>query len=170
MNAKRLTHICATYVPTAQNEVKIKSLQERSDPDQIRPDQASSKPSDAPAMELSHFQFPVVGKARTWFAPKARDAEWRTAFPALDVTAEYRKAYAWLQANPTKRKTPRGMSHFLFAWLERAQNRGAVTPIRPEVTNKAVADLAASTARRLASQRQVTPATAEELAELRRHS
>ena len=168
MNAKRLTHICTTYVPTGQNEVKIKSLQERSD--QIRPDQASSKPSDAGAMELTQFQFPVVGKVKVWFVPKARDTEWRTAFPGLDITAEFRKVYAWLQANPTKRKTPRGMPHFLFGWLERAQNRGSVSPIRPAVVNREVADLAESTERRLASQRKVTPATAEELAALRRHA
>lgn len=68
------------------------------------------------------FQFPVVGKTKVWFAPKARDTEWRTCFTGIDVTVEYRKAYAWLQANPTKRKTPRGMSHFLYGWLERAQN------------------------------------------------
>jgi hypothetical protein len=87
-------------------------------------------------MELTPYQFPVVGKSTTWFAPRARDAEWRAAFPGLDVTAEYRKAYAWLQANPTKRKTPRGMAHFLFGWLERAQNSGRTgvasgTPYRP---------------------------------------
>jgi hypothetical protein len=155
MNAKRLTHICATGEVTGQKE-KSDLV---SDPES---DSASSRQSDAPAMELTQFQFPVVGKARVWFAPKARDAEWRKAFPFLDVTAEYRKAYAWLQANPTKRKTPRGMSHFLFGWLERAQNRrgGTVTPIAP-------VDLVASTDRKLAATRTVTPATPEQIAELR---
>jgi hypothetical protein len=46
------------------------------------------------------------------------------AFPGVDVPAEYLKADSWLAANPTKRKTPRGMPKFLNGWMERAQNRG----------------------------------------------
>lgn len=114
MNAKRLTHICVTGEPTGQKEKSDLVLSD--------PESASSRQSDAPAMETTQFQFPVVGGTKVWFAPKARDTEWRTAFPGIDVTAQYRLAYAWLQSNPTKRKTPRGMSHFLFGWLERAQN------------------------------------------------
>ena len=38
-------------------------------------------------------------------------------------TEEARKALAWLQANPGRRKTPRGMPRFLFGWMERTQNR-----------------------------------------------
>lgn len=51
-------------------------------------------------------------------------AEWRQAFPALDVVAELAKAHAWEIANPGRRKTPRGRARFLHGWLERCQDRG----------------------------------------------
>lgn len=201
MNAKRLTHICATNEPMAQKEETTSSLQERSD---LRSDQASSKPSDARAMEaLTPYQFPVVGREKVWFAPKARDSEWRSVFTGIDVTAEYRKAYAWLQANPTKKKTARGMAHFLYGWLERAQNNQKSAPqdarchfhrapgtlrkrppmgfvdtcpeckharagtVRREGDPSSIADLAAATEAKLARDRKLTPATPEQIAELK---
>lgn len=45
-------------------------------------------------------------------------------FPGLDVLGETRKAEAWLQANPGRWKTPRGIARFLFSWLERANDWG----------------------------------------------
>jgi len=44
------------------------------------------------------------------------------AHPKLDVPGECRRAALWLEANPTKRKTDRGMLKFLTAWLMRANN------------------------------------------------
>jgi hypothetical protein len=49
---------------------------------------------------------------------------WRSAFPGLDVTGEVRKAAAWCEANPSKRKTFRGIPNFLVSWLSRAQDKG----------------------------------------------
>jgi hypothetical protein len=49
---------------------------------------------------------------------------WKQAYPGVDVRAEIRKAHAWEQANPTRRKTPRGRMRFLNSWMERAQNDG----------------------------------------------
>lgn len=50
--------------------------------------------------------------------------EWATIYPGVDVMAEVRKADAWLKANPTKRKTARGMPKFLNNWLARTQDSG----------------------------------------------
>lgn len=47
-------------------------------------------------------------------------AEYRKAYPAVDVLAELRKARAWSVSNPTKRKTRRGVAKFLNAWVSRA--------------------------------------------------
>jgi hypothetical protein len=51
-------------------------------------------------------------------------AEWAAAYPGVDVMAEARKALAWVNANPTKRKTARGMAKFLLGWMSRQQDRG----------------------------------------------
>lgn len=40
----------------------------------------------------------------------------------LDIMAELKKAAMWLEANPSRRKTPKGMPRFINAWMERSQN------------------------------------------------
>lgn len=74
------------------------------------------------------LSFPVTGKnGGTWPLSQAYLGELQTAFPALDILAEARKARAWIVGNPSRRKTPRGMTRFLYGWMERCQNRGAAT-------------------------------------------
>ncbi|RMH40934.1 MAG: DUF4373 domain-containing protein, partial [Gammaproteobacteria bacterium] len=45
--------------------------------------------------------------------------EWRAAVPGVDVLAELRKMRLWLDANPSKRKTPKGIRRFVASWLSR---------------------------------------------------
>lgn len=51
---------------------------------------------------------------------EAEIAEYRTAYPRIDVVSELRKVRAWCMANPSKRKTARGVARFLNSWLDRA--------------------------------------------------
>lgn len=53
---------------------------------------------------------------------KAR--EWQVLFPAVDVKQELNKMQAWSDANPSKRKTKRGVERFIVNWLSREQDRG----------------------------------------------
>lgn len=69
--------------------------------------------------------FPVDGRVREFHVTARLFATHSQAFPSLDVMSEYRKALGWIQSNPEKRKTVRGMPTFLFRWLNRAQDRGA---------------------------------------------
>lgn len=48
------------------------------------------------------------------------------AYPAVDVFAELSAMAMWCDANPKKRKTPRGIKQFITSWLKRAadQERG----------------------------------------------
>ena len=45
----------------------------------------------------------------------------RKAYPLTSVEKEVTKARAWLEGNPTKKKTRRGMKKFLNGWMARAQ-------------------------------------------------
>ncbi|MBS6447540.1 MAG: hypothetical protein KH382_08105 [Clostridiales bacterium] len=47
---------------------------------------------------------------------------WQSAYPAVDVLGDLKKMRAWLDANPTRRKTARGIKRFIVGWLERSQN------------------------------------------------
>lgn len=49
---------------------------------------------------------------------------WRNTYPAVDVEQELRRMIAWLDSNPTKRKTRRGIERFINNWLSRTQDRG----------------------------------------------
>jgi uncharacterized protein YdaU (DUF1376 family) len=67
--------------------------------------------------------FPVVGKdPGDWQLTAAKVAEWREAFPGIDVIAECRKARQWCLDNPGRRKTRRGITAFLGRWLSKAQD------------------------------------------------
>lgn len=66
--------------------------------------------------------FATAGPAPTWELRQEHIDKLAGGFPALDVLAQCRKALAWTEANPGKRKTARGMMSFLFRWMDRAQN------------------------------------------------
>ena len=74
--------------------------------------------------ELVCLVFPVVGPRPPyrWVLTEAQIALWVTLFPTLDILAECRAALAWVDANPRRRKTAKGMKRFLVAWLIRAAN------------------------------------------------
>jgi len=52
--------------------------------------------------------------------------EWEKTYPAVDVRQQLLAMRQWLIANPTRRKTKRGMRKFVVSWLDRMQNRGPV--------------------------------------------
>jgi hypothetical protein len=84
-----------------------------------------SCPETAPAVTRAGvLTFPTDGKEKSWELTEALLAEWRAAYPSLDVLAECKKALAWVNAAPDRRKTARGMPRFLVGWLGRSQDRG----------------------------------------------
>jgi uncharacterized protein YdaU (DUF1376 family) len=92
-------------------------LKSSSEPTKAAPEPADSSPS--------LLTFPTIGAhGASWYLRETQATEWRSLFPAVDVLGEARKALAWLQANPTKRKTAKGMPRFLVAWLTRCVDRG----------------------------------------------
>jgi hypothetical protein len=88
-------------------------------------------PAPAPASPVA-FTFRCSGREpKTYDVTQAQLDEWTEAFPGVDVLSELRKSAAWQDANPSKRKTHRGMAAHLVSWLGRAQDGGGrVTPFR----------------------------------------
>lgn len=82
---------------------------------------ASDPPGDPPVLT-----YPVVGDpaAPSWPLTRTYLAELSAAYPHLDALVECRQALAWVNANPAKKKTARGMKTFLVGWLGRSQNAG----------------------------------------------
>lgn len=71
------------------------------------------------------LSFPVDGSLSEplWILTQGRVDRWLEQFPNVDVLGECRRALAWAEANPAKRKTARGMPAFLVNWLNSATNR-----------------------------------------------
>jgi hypothetical protein len=63
---------------------------------------------------------------------KERVADWRAAFPAVDVEQQLAQMKVWLNANSKQRKTRKGIERFIVNWLVRQQNkgRGAATQVK----------------------------------------
>ena len=45
-------------------------------------------------------------------------------YPGVDIEQALRSMAGWLEGNPTKRKTKRGIVRFITSWLDRDQNSG----------------------------------------------
>lgn len=56
--------------------------------------------------------------------------QWTELFPAVDVMQELRKMKAWLDSNPSRRKTKRGVLRFVTGWLSKEQDKGKAQPQR----------------------------------------
>lgn len=50
--------------------------------------------------------------------------EWAKLYPAVDILQELRKMRGWLDSNPGRRKTRRGVKRFINNWLAKSQDRG----------------------------------------------
>ena len=54
--------------------------------------------------------------------------EWAGLYPAVDVIQQLRNMKGWLDANPAKRKTKRGINAFIVRWLAKEQDKGGTQP------------------------------------------
>lgn len=59
-------------------------------------------------------------------------AHWAELYPAVDILQELRKMAGWLESNPAKRKTKRGIARFITSWLGRTQDRGGNNGFVPQ--------------------------------------
>lgn len=59
-------------------------------------------------------------------------ARWRETYPAVDIMFELRKLREWNHANPSRRKTKRGIVPHIVRWLASAQDKGGTRGYRPD--------------------------------------
>ena len=60
---------------------------------------------------------------------------WSQLFPAVDVMQELRKMKSWLDSNPSRRKTKKGILRFVNGWLSKEQDKGRVEHSKPVKDN-----------------------------------
>nr|WP_320132365.1 hypothetical protein [uncultured Holophaga sp.] len=82
----------------------------------------TSTPDDSPLVA----ELPCVGHGvNRWRVTEAMLADWTQAFPGVPLRQEVERMRLWLEGNPKRRKTYRGMPSFVLSWLGRAQNMPA---------------------------------------------
>ena len=77
-----------------------------------------------PVGERAVFDLPLPGKQGEWGVPQALYREMVVCHPGVEVMTELGKMRGWLVANPSRRKTARGLPAFISNWLSKAQNTG----------------------------------------------
>lgn len=75
------------------------------------------------ALNPSGILLPLNDKS-FYDVPLNKIALWKETYPAVDVDQELKRMIAWLDSNPTRRKTRRGIERFINSWLSREQDKG----------------------------------------------
>lgn len=107
-----------TKIPDKDKD-KDKEEDKEKDNDSISSCAESGKPSSAPAV----IDLPLNDGSKRGITQEEVD-HWKALYPAVDVMQELRKMVGWLEANPSRRKTKRGVGQFVTSWLSKAQDRG----------------------------------------------
>ncbi len=93
----------------------------------------SSEP-DKPTPSPSGILLPL--NDRTYYdVPLEKIGLWEEVYPAVEVRAELRRMIAWLDSNPAKKKTRRGIERFINSWLARTQDSGGTKGKESEMTS-----------------------------------
>jgi hypothetical protein len=89
----------------------------------LNPEPFTPEPSatEVPAVFLD---LPTNVSGKSYAISEAQVNEWEPLYPAVDVRQQIRNIRGWLDANPSRRKTSRGMARFIAAWLGKTQDKG----------------------------------------------
>ncbi|MBS6395850.1 MAG: helix-turn-helix domain-containing protein [Clostridiales bacterium] len=71
----------------------------------------------------SDILLPLIDKSE-YNVPLPKIEQWQQAYPAVDVRQELLRMISWLNANPKRKKTKRGVDRFITTWLSKEQDRG----------------------------------------------
>ena len=78
----------------------------------------------------------MILKSGDHWEPEDQDVlAWQQTYQKIDVYQELAAMASWCDANPSKRKTKKGIKRFVNAWLSRANDQGG-SPYRNATTSK----------------------------------
>ena len=72
----------------------------------------------------------ILNNGKDWEPSRVDVMSWELAFSHVDIGQELLKMDCWLQANPGRRKTARGMNRFIVSWLGRITVKAESTSTR----------------------------------------
>lgn len=87
------------------------------------PETGSTQKQPKPAAADAVFKLPLADKTE-YGITQAQVNEWANLYPNVDIFQALRAMLGWLQANPDRKKTRRGITRFINGWLAKDQDRG----------------------------------------------
>lgn len=79
----------------------------------------------------------VLSNGEHWEPEESDILGWQQAYKKIDVYGELDAMACWCEANPSKRKTKKGIKRFVNSWLNRAnQNGGSPFNKQPEAGDR----------------------------------
>ena len=91
-------------------------------------DELKQDPESGKTMSMYDITY-VTQDGKEWKVPPGLMKDLIIIYGEKTVEQELWKAHAWLEADPKRRKTPRGMGRYLNGWLSRASSM-VRTPIK----------------------------------------
>ena len=70
----------------------------------------------------AEISLPLISGALYPIYPADID-HWKQLYPSVDIRKELRKMLGWLEANPARQKTQKGIKRFVAAWLAKEQDK-----------------------------------------------
>jgi hypothetical protein len=94
--------------------------------------------SEYPAVALeskkeSSLLYLEANGGERWVPSAKQVKDWQVAHPGVDFDAEFARMRGWLEANPERRKTLRGLPRFANFWLSRAESKTPLTRVHSEI-------------------------------------
>lgn len=103
---------------TNKNDKNVKNVKNK-DSKAVARAKAPAKTDDSQVMAI----MPLTC-SKSFELKQSQTDKWEILYPAVNLKSEVSKMIGWLDANPTKRKTARGIIRFMNNWLSRAQDSG----------------------------------------------
>ena len=101
-----------------------KDKEEDKDKDKDKEDIAPllSPQGEVAQAQPAEISLPLISGALYPIYPADVD-HWKQLYPSVDILKELRKMLGWLEANPARQKTQKGIKRFVASWLAKEQDK-----------------------------------------------
>ncbi len=121
INGNNVTPALPECYPDVTQSIEYTDRKERTDIENICEEPLQVSPPEPEEPPVISF---ILNDKSRYPIRQAQVDEWSGLYPAVDIMQELRKMAGWLDANPSKRKTKRGILRFVNGWLAREQDKG----------------------------------------------
>ena len=113
-------------IPDDNQTVDKRDTQVKLIKDNISKDNIAAPTSNEPEPEATEpiFIELILNTGEMYPVTQKQIEGWKQLYPGVDIEQALRSMAGWLEGNPTKRKTKRGIVRFITSWLDRDQNSG----------------------------------------------